>query len=52
MQEFQIDVRDFGVYSCRMPHQLNPLLPNGNYSYRIIKNFVFKKRRDQEKNFL
>ena len=28
--------------------ELNPLLPNGNYSYRIIK-IRFQKRRDQEK---
>ena len=28
----------------------SPLLPNGNYSYRSYnQNFVFKKRRDQEK---
>ena len=30
---------------------VNTLLPNGNYSYHIIK-IRFNKRRDQEKNFL
>ena len=29
---------------------INPLLPNGNYRYRIIKISFLKKRRDQEKN--
>ena len=31
----------------------NPLLPNGNYSYRTAnQNFVFKIRRDHGNNFL